>query len=193
MTACEQSQSRRAAEPQRGRQRIVFETGSGSGRIVAHLSGHNDTAWCCAMSRDGTRVESGGEDNTVHIWDVATCSTVGPPLHGHKNWVHCLAWSADNKRVVSGSFDRTVRLWASHVHTAQPIGDPIVHDKAPRCVQTDAHGKEEELRRSHRLRTTVGHDASASSLPVTTHGAKPWAAWDSFALRCAVPCLLIRE
>ena len=48
-----------------------------------------------AFSPDGTRIASGGFDNTVRVWDPATGKPVGDPLTGHTGPVWSVAFRAE--------------------------------------------------------------------------------------------------
>ena len=74
------------------------------------LTGHTGQVRSVAVSRDGTRVVSGSDDNTVRVWDLAT-GRQATTLTGHTDWVRATAVSRDGTRVVSGSDDNTVRVW----------------------------------------------------------------------------------
>jgi WD40 repeat protein len=63
-----------------------------------------------ALSADGRRALSGGLDQTVRLWAVAT----GQELHcftGHADVVSGVAFSPDGRLALSGGADATVRLW----------------------------------------------------------------------------------
>jgi WD40 repeat protein len=63
-----------------------------------------------AFSPDGRLLASGGEENTMKIWDVAT----GLPkfsLVGHQNLVYAVAFSPQGDRLVSSSWDVTAKVW----------------------------------------------------------------------------------
>jgi WD40 repeat protein len=76
-----------------------------------------------AFSPDGKTLASGGMDNAIRLWDVATGKTIGDPLRGHEWWVMSVAFSPDGKTLASGSMDQTIRFW--DVATGNAIGDPL--------------------------------------------------------------------
>jgi WD40 repeat protein len=61
-----------------------------------------------AVSADGRRIVSGGEDRTVKVWDAQTGQDL-LALQGHTGWVYSVAVSADGRRIVSGGGDRNNR------------------------------------------------------------------------------------
>jgi WD40 repeat protein len=82
-----------------------------------------------AFSPDGTRIVSGGFDNTVRVWDAASGQPIGAPLTGHTDPVLSVAFSPDGKRIASGGYDNTVRVWDGA--SGQPIGDPLTGHTDP--------------------------------------------------------------
>jgi WD40 repeat protein len=90
-----------------------------TGAALGVLRGHRSAVEAVAFSRDGRRLVSGSDDQTVRIWD----NTDGwQPMLGHDDVVGVAAFSDDGRRIRSGSRDGTARVWDAA--TARPIGQP---------------------------------------------------------------------
>jgi WD40 repeat protein/tRNA A-37 threonylcarbamoyl transferase component Bud32 len=63
-----------------------------------------------AISPDGRWLASGGNDEVIHLWNLAAQTEVRQLL-GHRGVIHALAFSPDSKRLASGGHDGTVRFW----------------------------------------------------------------------------------
>ena len=83
-----------------------------------------------AAELDGRPVViSGGDDQTVRVWDLATGTPVGDPFTGHDGPVTAVAVAEVEGRpvVISGGDDQTVRVW--DLATGTPVGDRFTgHD-----------------------------------------------------------------
>ncbi|MBN9691938.1 MAG: protein kinase [Verrucomicrobia bacterium] len=91
-------------------------------KAVLELAGHRDGVRLARYSPDGRWIATGGEDNTVRIWDSRTGHPQGVPLV-HRNKVRSLAFSPDSRLLASASRDGTFAVW--EVST----GDLIVSDR----------------------------------------------------------------
>src|SRR4030095_5992641 len=67
-------------------------------------TGHTKSANAVAFSPDNRWLASGGKDNVIKIWDMAT-GNVLRTLYGHTRNVNALAVSPDGKLLASGSGD----------------------------------------------------------------------------------------
>src|SRR5581483_4797379 len=76
------------------------------------VESHDGGVWAVAVSADGCRSVSGGDDGTVRVWDRAA-GTLLYSLAGHDGEVRAVAVSADGGRAVSGGDAGTVRVWGA--------------------------------------------------------------------------------
>lgn len=78
---------------------------------------HPGVVTSVAFSPGGSRVVSGGTDNTVRVWDVGggvekrPLTPIGAPLIGHHGTVSSVAFNGDTTQIVSGGMDGSVRIW----------------------------------------------------------------------------------
>lgn len=132
-----------------------------------------------AFSRDGHRLATVGNDNTVRLWDVDTGQPVGhplgfpTPLTGHLGGLPSVALSPDGHSLATGGFDGMVRLW--NADTGQPIGQPFANNYAVVGLAFSPDG--------HWLATAGAHEARLWNLdlgqalgnPLTGHTEAVWA------------------
>jgi WD40 repeat protein/serine/threonine protein kinase len=88
----------------------IFVFDAASGRLTASCKGHLDVLWSFALSPDGTRVATTGEDRTAHVWDAGTGAEV-VTCRGHTSKVLGVAFRPDGARLLTTSADGTVRQW----------------------------------------------------------------------------------
>ena len=84
----------------------------GTAVVLSHTEfrGHKDSLYCAALSPDGKILATGGYDNAIKLWNVASGKELRT-LDGHNGAVFELAFRPDGKVLASASGDRTVKLW----------------------------------------------------------------------------------
>lgn len=87
----------------------IFES-SDPARPVKTLRGHVKDVHAVALTPDGTRIVSAGDDKHIIVWDVATGSEVRR-WRAHDGPIPALAVNPDGRTIASGSRDDIIRLW----------------------------------------------------------------------------------
>lgn len=94
-------------------EKIAVEKNDNSLRCEPQLyfsTGHTACVVAMAYSPDGRYVASGGQDNTIIIWDLYSRKELRK-LIGHTSFVNYISYSPDGKFLASGSLDKTIRIW----------------------------------------------------------------------------------
>ncbi|WP_445168505.1 nSTAND1 domain-containing NTPase [Mycolicibacterium sp. Dal123E01] len=101
---------------------------------------HPDIINSVAFSPGGSRIVSGGADNTVRVWNSPFKPTpqdpigrpIGGPLIGHHGQVLSVSFNSDTTRIVSGGQDGSVRVWDAITALPMPANQGEVRTVAVR-------------------------------------------------------------
>lgn len=74
------------------------------------LDGHTDAVRSVRFSEDGALLVSGGQDNTVRVWEFSTLTSI-TTFRGHGSEVTSVTFLPNGTTVLSASHDKTVREW----------------------------------------------------------------------------------
>ena len=80
------------------------------------LTGHTDWVYAVAIAPNSQTLVSGGADNNVNIWNLAS-GKLTLTLTWHTQTVESVAISSDGETIVSGSSDNTINVW--HLTTGE--------------------------------------------------------------------------
>ncbi|MCG8450447.1 MAG: protein kinase [Pirellulales bacterium] len=96
------------------------------------LAVHQGPVRSVLFSPDGAAVVSGGQDNVMRIWQLATDREVAV-LRGHASHVRDCAFSPDGKLLLSAGRDQQIKLWQPETY-----GESLVLGGADGVAQSDA-------------------------------------------------------
>jgi WD40 repeat protein len=92
-----------------------------SGRLIRTLEGHDNQIWALAISPDGSRIASGGLDETIRIWETASGKLL-TTISGHVGSVKQISFSWDGRVIAAGGFGSAmIGVW--DVAAGKPLRD----------------------------------------------------------------------
>ena len=77
---------------------------------IGTLDGHTEAVYSVGFTPDGKSVVSGGFDQSVRVWDLASRKEVRR-FDGHTGLVLSVAVDKDGKQILSGGLDKTAKVW----------------------------------------------------------------------------------
>jgi WD40 repeat protein/serine/threonine protein kinase len=107
------------------------------------LAGHDGPVRSIAFSNKGQLLLSGGDDNSLRIWDVDSGKLMNI-LRGHNRAVRSAAFSPDGEWLLSGSEDESVRKWNVRGYRETRVLHATVfsgHEDAVLCARFSHDGK----------------------------------------------------
>ena len=96
------------------------------------LAQHEGPVRTLAFSPDGSQLLSGGQDNVLRLWDLAT-NEQRAVLRGHASHVRDCVFSPDGKLLLSAGRDQQIKLWQPSAY-----GESLVLGSGENAKQIDA-------------------------------------------------------
>ena len=90
--------------------KTVMLRGMGEWKRTRVLATRSSGVYASVFSPDGKWLATGGKDNSVRLWEVATGRQT-LRLEGDIGWITSLAFSPDSRQVVAGSLSGTIKVW----------------------------------------------------------------------------------
>jgi WD40 repeat protein len=147
--------------------------------LLRTLEGHAEEICGVAVTSDGRRALSAGDDGTIRVWDTETGSCLRT-LEGHTDRVTTVASMPNGRRAVSASWDHTLRVWDVEVgaclrtlegHADRVEGVAVTPDG--RCAVSgswDQTLRVWELETGACLRTLGGHTERITTVAMAADG-----------------------
>ncbi len=89
---------------------VAYQFSMADHTLVRKFTGHTDALYALALSPDGKVLVTGGYDQKIKLWDLATGKEKNT-LKGHNGCINGLSFRPDGKVLASASADRTIKLW----------------------------------------------------------------------------------
>lgn len=176
----------------------VRDVGQPMSRLLHDFPHGQNAIYAMAMSADGKRIVTGGQDKIIKVWNVEAGKEPLAVLHGHEQSIQSLAINSDGTRIASTGADGTIRIWEpdksdQSIHVLAPARD--AGPKARMSVANQGDGSRivfsqgqlvkawDVLSTDKQLKTFSGHVGDIQSVAVSADGKRVAAGGDDGFIR----------